>query len=240
MALGEHGGIRGLNADDLDIRVFLLEILACAGQGAAGADACEEDIHLAVGVVPNLGAGGIVVLLGIGRVGELAGDEAVGNLLGQLVGLGDGVYHLGAGGQHQLCAVSGHQATALHAHGFGHGDDNPVAPGGGKCGKGNAGVAGGGLNDHRVLVQNALFLGILQHGGGDTVLNGTGGVEQLNLCHDFGGNVMLLFIAGQLHQRGVTNELGNGMINCHLNDLLYIMYVMWMFVLILLRSAATS
>ena len=59
------------------------------------------------------------------------------DFLCRLVGLGDGALC-----QHQLCAVGLHDLAALHAHGFGHDDDDAVAPGGSHGGQADAGVAG--------------------------------------------------------------------------------------------------
>ena len=47
----------GANSDNLNLGVLLLEELAHAGHGAAGANAGDEDVDLAVGVIPDLGAG---------------------------------------------------------------------------------------------------------------------------------------------------------------------------------------
>ena len=48
-----------------------------AGDGAAGADAGDQDIHLAVGVIPDFRAGGLFVDGRIGRVFELLRQEVV-------------------------------------------------------------------------------------------------------------------------------------------------------------------
>ena len=49
--------------------------LAHAGDGAAGADAGDEDVDLAVGVAPDLLGGGVAVDLRVGRVLELLRHE---------------------------------------------------------------------------------------------------------------------------------------------------------------------
>ena len=92
LALGEHRGGGGLDGDDLNLGVLLLEELAHAGHGAAGADAGDEDADLAVGVVPDLGAGRGLVNGRVRGVHKLAGDDAVGGLLLQLFGLGDSAF----------------------------------------------------------------------------------------------------------------------------------------------------
>ena len=48
----DRRGIR-LNGNNLDVRVLVLQVLAGAGDGAAGADACNEDINLAIGLLPR-------------------------------------------------------------------------------------------------------------------------------------------------------------------------------------------
>ena len=86
----DRGGSR-LNGHDLDAGILALEVLAHTGDGAPVRRG-YKDVNLAVGVVPDLGAGGGDVRLGVGRVDELAGDEGVGDLFCQLVGLGDGAF----------------------------------------------------------------------------------------------------------------------------------------------------
>ena len=55
---------------------------------------------------------------------------------------------LGPLGEDQLRTVGLHNLAALHAHGFGHADDDPIPSGGGHRGQADAGVAGGGLNNN--------------------------------------------------------------------------------------------
>ena len=57
-ALAQHGGGSRLNGHDLDVGVLALQVLADTGDGAAGTDAGHEDVDLAVGVLPDLRAGG--------------------------------------------------------------------------------------------------------------------------------------------------------------------------------------
>ena len=213
-ALAQDGGGGRLDGHDLDAGVLALEVLAHAGHSAAGADAGHEDVHLAVRVVPDLRAGGGDVGLGVGRVDELAGDEGVGDLFRQLIGLGDGTLHaLCALAEHQLCAVGLHQLAALDAHGLGHHDDDAVALGGGHSGQTDASVAGGRLDDDGAGLQLAGGLGVIDHGFGDAVLDGTGGVEVFQLCQQLGGKVFVLLDVGQLQQRGVADQLVCGSID---------------------------
>lgn len=51
-------GIRRLNGDDFDIGIFRFEIFANACDRTARANACDENVDFAVGIVPNLGSRG--------------------------------------------------------------------------------------------------------------------------------------------------------------------------------------
>ncbi len=150
--------------------------------------------------------------LGVGGVDKLAGDKAVRDFLRQLLGLLDGSLHaLAALGQHQLRPVGPHDLPALHRHGFRHGDDHPVAAGGGDCSQADAGVAAGGLDDDGAGLELPALLGVPDHGPGDPVLDGTGGVQVLQLGQEPGGQGQLGFDVVQLDQGSAANQLRDGM-----------------------------
>ena len=177
---GQNGGGSRLNGHDLDLRLLALQVFANAGDGAAGANACHEDIHCAIGIGEDFGAGGLKMGFGVCGVGELAGNEAVGDLLCQLLSLGDSALHaLCALGEHQLRAIGLHQLAALNGHGLGHDDDDAVASCGSHGGKADTGVAGGRLDNGGAGFQLAGALRVVNHGLCDTVLHGAGGVEVL-------------------------------------------------------------
>ena len=216
LALGEHRGGGGLDGDDLNLGVLLLEELAHAGHSAAGADAGDEDVDLAVGVIPDLGAGRGLVDGGVGGVHELAGDNAVGGLLLQLLGLGDGTLHaLGAVGEHELCAVCLHKLAALDGHSFGHGDDHLVAASRRHRGDADAGVAARGLDDGVVAAAHELagLLGLVDHVLGDAVFDGPGGVEVFQLDEYAGLEVLIGLKVSELQKRGVADKLIDGRVN---------------------------
>ena len=58
LAAGEHGAVGRFDGDGLELWLALLDVAGDAGDGAAGADAGDEDVDLAVGVIPDLGARG--------------------------------------------------------------------------------------------------------------------------------------------------------------------------------------
>ena len=106
-----------------------------------------------------------------------------------LVGLGDGALHaVGAGGEHEFGAEGAEQHAAFDAHGFGHGEDELVALGGGDEGQRDAGVAAGGLDEDGFAgLDFAGFLGVLDHGHADAVLDAGEGVLAFELGDDGGG-----------------------------------------------------
>ena len=211
MALAEDGRALRLHGHHLHSGIFALEKLTHTGQGAAGAYAGYERIHLTVRIRPDLRAGGLKMGLGVGGIYELTGNKAVWDLPCQLIGLGNGALHaLGAFGENQLRAVGFHDLTALHAHGFRHDDDDPVAPGGGYGGQTDTGVAAGGLNDDRTGLQKALGLSVIDHGLGNAVLHAAGGIEIFQLGHDSGLQTKFLFQMGQLQQGGMADQLIGG------------------------------
>ena len=216
LALREHRGSGGLNGDDLNLGVLLLEELTHAGYGAAGSNAGDEDVDLAVGVIPDLGAGRGLVDGGVGGVHKLAGDNAVGGLLLQFLGLGDGALHaFGTVGEHELCAVCLHKFAALDGHGLGHGDDHLVAASRRHRGDADAGIATRGLDDGVVAAAHELagLLGLVDHVLGDAVFDGAGGVEVFQLDEHAGLEVLIGLKVSELQKRSVADKLIDGRVN---------------------------
>ena len=182
---GQDGRGVGLDRDDLHLGTALLEHLAHAGDGAARAHARDDDVDLAVGVGPDLLGGGAPVDGRVGGVLELLGDERRRVVLGDLGRLGDGAAHaVGSGCEHELGAVGLEQGAPLDAHGLGHGEDQLDPAGRAHHRQGDAGVAAGRLDDHRVGADQAGLLGGVDHRDADPVLHGVGGVEVLELGGD--------------------------------------------------------
>ena len=150
----------------------------------------------------------------IGRIIKLSGDKAAGDLGSQLVCFVDGALHtLCTGGQNELCAISGHQESSFHTHGIGHDDDDPVTPGSGNGSKTDACVAGGRFDNRTAGTKQTFFFSVFDHGQGDPVLYGAGGVKGFQ----FGKKPCLqAFFCGkifQFHQRCVAHKLGYRSIN---------------------------
>ena len=64
----------------------------------------------------------------IGWVGKLSQNHGTWDGIAELLGSLDGTRHsVLTAGQSHFCAVSLHQVSALHTHGFRHGEDEVVA-----------------------------------------------------------------------------------------------------------------
>ncbi len=106
----------GLDRDREDrFAAGILDVTRNAGDGATGPDPGNENIDIAVGVVPDLGSGGALVDRRVGRVLELLQQHvAIRVRLGDLLGPGDGTSHaFGALGQDQTGAIGDQQLAPL-------------------------------------------------------------------------------------------------------------------------------
>src|SRR5690606_31648220 len=76
--LGDDRGIRGLHRHSGNGFTFgLFNITGDAGQGAAGTNAGNKDIHFTIGIVPDFRAGGVFVNLRVSGILELLRQEVV-------------------------------------------------------------------------------------------------------------------------------------------------------------------
>ena len=204
--LGDHRAVGRFDRHGFDRLAGVgFDVAGDAGDGAAGTDAGHQHIDGAVAVVPDLRARGLEVDLGVGGIVELARHEVLGRIaVGDLLGLGDGAGHaLGGLGEDQFSAENGHHPATLDRHRFGHREDQLVATGCSRESQGDAGVAGGGLNDHLVLGELAAFLGIPDHVGADPALDAVSGIASFHLGQH--GGFAVLGDAVELHQRGVAD-----------------------------------
>lgn len=187
--LGDDGAVGGFNGDAADGFVFLvLDVAADAGDGAAGADAGDEDVDFAIGVFPDLGAGGFHVDSGVGGILELLQEHEFAGVRGaDALGLLDGAAHAGgAGSENEIGAEGLEDLAAFDGHGLGHGEGDGDAAGGGNEGESDAGVAGGGFDDFLAGAEEAFLFGVPDHGGADAAFNAVGGVAALDFGEDGG------------------------------------------------------
>ena len=200
LAALEDAGLLGLDRVRLDVGILFLQVLACARQCTARADTGDVGGNVALGVTPDFRTGGLVMRLHVDLVRELTGSKAVlrlgQSLLRFLVRQGNAAVD-----QAKLGTVCLNQLAALDGHALGHVDDNLQSVGGTDHCQADTGVAGGGLDDGGVLVDDAALDAIVDDGLGNAVFHRAAGVLlfqlAVNIC--FVGNV-------QLRQRGIADK----------------------------------
>ena len=176
-----------------------LEIFAHTGDRTARAYAGNEDIHLAIGIRPDLRAGCDSVNSRVGRIYELSGDEAVRDLVCQFLCFCNRTFHtLRTFGQHQFRTVGLHQLAALHTHGLRHHQNDPVTSRRGNGCQANTGIAGGRFNNNRAGLQLSSGFRVVDHGFGDPILDRACRIEILKLSKDLCLQIQFFFDMGQL------------------------------------------
>ena len=219
-AAGEYGRGVGLDRDQAQLGLALLENLADAGDRPARTDTGHDDVHLAVGIAPDLLGGRAPVHLGVGRILELLRDEVARIGRGHLLGAADRSGHsLGPGRQHELGAVGAEQHPALAAHRLGHHQRAPVAARGAHQRQRDPGVAAGRLERDRVRPDQVLALGGVDHRDADPVLDAPARVEELELGNDLGAT--FLGDPPQANERSVPHQLGDVVGDFHCVPLAY-------------------
>ena len=97
---------------------------------------------------------------------------------------------------------------------------------GGDGGEADAGVAAGRLDNDGAGLERAALLGVGDHGIGDTVLDGAGGIEVFELCVDLSAEVFRGGETVELEQGSGADQVGNGIISLH-NGKLLLLYVVY-------------
>ena len=83
LASGKHGRCGRLHGYRLDGGIVFLESGCCAGDGSSRADTYHEDVHLSVGVFPDLLCRGANVRRRIGGVLKLLEDDGARGIIPQ-------------------------------------------------------------------------------------------------------------------------------------------------------------
>ena len=175
-AIGRFHGHRG-NGLVFD----LFDVSTDAADGAAGTHRTYENINFAIGIFPDFRAGGFDMDFGIGRILELLGHEVFFRIRGDhFLRFGNGAKHAaGTVGQDQISSERFEYFPALETHRFGHSQNNIIPACSAHIGECDTGVATGGLDDRHAGLQQALFLGVPDHGSPDPALDRVAGVAPL-------------------------------------------------------------
>ena len=198
----------GLQADDLHLGILFLEIARHAHDGAGGAHGADEMRHPAMGIPPDFRAGTGVMGFGVVHVAELIQHLAPAfavHLQRQI----PGPFHaLFLAHQNQFGTVGGHRPLALVTGVLRHDQDHPVAHDRRGHGQGDAGIAGGGLDQGITGLDVAALLGQTDHRQRRAILHRARRVVAFELEQN--GVAGIAGHALQAHQRGIADAIGNG------------------------------
>ena len=173
--------------------LLLLEVARHAAERAARARRADERVDAAVGLVPDLRAGGGVVRVAIRGVVELvAADGALdfrGNARRELlvvvvVGVRDGLDDL------HLGAERAQQRRLLGRLVVRHHDHAAIAAGIAEVREADAGVAGRALDQRAAGLEQPPALEVLEDAAGGAVLHRAAGVQELGLAEDLAAGLV--------------------------------------------------
>src|SRR5918997_91929 len=198
----------GLEGDDLNFRVVLLEARARPDEGAARAETSDEVRDLTFGLLPDLGRRGLVVRARVGRVLVLVGVEVPLGVLGvQAPRLPDGAVGALAGvGEHDLYTVGAQYLLALLAGVLGHAQLDLVTQGRPDPGVGDPRVTARGVEDGLPGHKRPALLAVPDHPQGGPVFYRTTRVVPLGLAQDRHPR-HLARDAGKLQKRRISYEI---------------------------------
>ena len=156
------------------------------------------------------------------RIVVLVRAEAAGNRIGQSFGdliVGARVVRAGVGWRDDDFGTVGAQHRAL---GFGdlvrQGENRAVAALLGDQGQADAGVAGGGFDDHAAGLQLAGLFGGVDDAFGNAVLGRSTGVEVFDFDGDGGFDAGRLRNVVELDERGVADEFCEAVVDGHVKS----------------------
>ena len=150
----------------------------------------------------------------IGRIYKLTRNEAVRNGFCKLLGSTNGTLHTQRSrSQFQFGTESLEEVSSFNTHGIRHGNNDPVSAGGGNHGKTDTGISGGRFDNYRISGESAAFFRILNHFKSNAILDGTGRIEELQLCNDFSFKLSAAHEFIQFKQRGMTDQIEDRIVN---------------------------
>ena len=168
---GQNGAVGRFDGDDAEIAFAGFEHFSDACECAACADAGNQNIDLAIGVIPDFFGGGTTVDFGVGGVAELLEHVGSGGGVYNFLGALDAARHaFGTGGEFEFGPIGSEHSAAFGAHGFGHGEDEAVAFGRCDHGEGNPCISRGGFDQNRLAGGNqSFFFSRFDHANADAI-----------------------------------------------------------------------
>ena len=211
-ALRNDRRILRLNCNGLEGRFARFDAFVTASNGSARTDRGNQDVHFAIGVLPDFFGRRLAVHRRIGRILKLLRNPGIWNFFGQLLGFRDGAFHaFSAGREDQFGAQHRQQGAPFQRHGFGHRQDQLVTPRGRHERQRDAGIAAGRLDERRVRVDDCALFGIFNHGHADAVFDTAQRVEEFALQQNGRRHSHGHFV--QFHQRSAPNRFDDVFVN---------------------------
>src|SRR5690606_11809716 len=160
-------------------------------QGAGGAEPGHEVGDAPLGLVPQFGAGGGEVGGRVGLVAVLVGEDvAVGVGRDEVADVADGAVGPGVGvAFDDGGAIGGEDLLALDRGAAWHDEFDRETDGGAKHGVGDAGVSGGGVDQHLASLKFAAGEGGADDAEGGPVLDRASGIGPFGLQPDLHGGI---------------------------------------------------
>ncbi len=156
--------------------------MADAGDRTAGADARDDDVDGAIGIVPDFFGRRNLVNIRIGFVFELLRHDRARRFINQLLGAIDGAAHaLFRRRELEFRPQQDQHLAALDRHRFRHDQDQLVALGCGDERQGDAGIARGRFDDRTARLQQPPGFEGFDHRYADAVLDRSHRVEEFEL-----------------------------------------------------------
>ena len=175
---GKYRTFLGFHGDNPQRGLARLQHLPHACDGAAGADACDENVDVAAGVVPDFLCRRAAVNVGIGEVLELLRHDSVGRGPHQFFRGRDRALHATSGRrQNDFSAEERQHFAPLDRHRFRHHQLQPVTPRGRDERQRDPGISRGRFDQHGIGVDHAGLFHRDDHRGPDAVLHACGRIE---------------------------------------------------------------
>src|SRR5258708_2062960 len=200
-----------IHADNFDAGIFFLQVFSHAADGAAGAHTAYEVRDLSFAVFPNLGARGAIVSFGIAGIVVLIGVVRIGNLAREFFRhriVAAGIVRLDGGWADDDFGAESFQEIDFFLGLFvGGSKDALVAANRRDERQTHASVARSAFDDRAAGLEQAFFLGFVNHADADAIFHGTARIGEFRF--DVNLRLQALIDAVQAHQRGVTNRFQN-------------------------------
>ena len=163
---------------------MLLQSSPYSTYGTSRSYSGHKDVHLSIGISPDLLSGSTYMNRRVSRIFELLQNNRSGSSRLQFLSLGNGSFHpVCSRSKYKLRSQRLQQVPAFHTHRVGHGQYQLIAFGSSHKCQTDSGISTGWLYNNRSWPQRPLHFGIFNHGQRNTVFHTSGRIEIFQLCY---------------------------------------------------------